>query len=167
MTEFKTPWAEVVEFHGHSCGGLTLGFRAALLAMNKLGITRDIDEELILIAETDSCGVDAFQVLTGCTFGKGNLIFRDYGKHAFTLGRRSDGKAVRVVLNPDIPREIRGEVSDEELFRVSEVDLIMPDKATIFNSVKCAVCGEGVMEVRARVKNGQVVCIPCSEEYKR
>nr|WP_279383444.1 FmdE family protein [Methanobacterium formicicum] len=24
--------------------------------------------------------MDAIQVITGCTFGKGNLIFKDYGK---------------------------------------------------------------------------------------
>ncbi|MGD0152893.1 MAG: FmdE family protein [Thermacetogeniaceae bacterium] len=24
-------------------------------------------------------------VFTGCTLGKGNLLYRDYGKHAFTL----------------------------------------------------------------------------------
>jgi formylmethanofuran dehydrogenase subunit E len=45
--------------------------------------------------------VDAIQSLTGCTFGKGNLIHLDYGKNAFTFIRRSDGKAVRIVTRPD------------------------------------------------------------------
>jgi formylmethanofuran dehydrogenase subunit E len=45
--------------------------------------------------------VDAIQSLTGCTFGKGNLIYRDYGKNAFTFYRRSDGKAIRIVTRPD------------------------------------------------------------------
>jgi len=39
--------------------------------------------------------------LTGCTYGKGNLIHLDYGKNAFTFYRRSDGKAIRVVTRPD------------------------------------------------------------------
>jgi formylmethanofuran dehydrogenase subunit E len=43
------------------------------------------------------CAVDAIQFLTGCTFGKGNLIHKDYGKNAFTFYRRSDGKAIRLV----------------------------------------------------------------------
>ena len=38
------------------------------------------DEELVSIAENDACGVDALRCVTGCTFGKGNLIFRDYGR---------------------------------------------------------------------------------------
>jgi formylmethanofuran dehydrogenase subunit E len=39
--------------------------------------------------------------MTGATFGKGNFIFRDYGKQVFTFIRRSDGKALRVSLRAD------------------------------------------------------------------
>jgi formylmethanofuran dehydrogenase subunit E len=55
------------------------------------------DEEVVAVVETDMCGVDAIQSLTGCTFGKGNLIHLDYGKNAFTFYRRSDGKGIRLV----------------------------------------------------------------------
>ncbi len=47
------------------------------------------------------CGVDAIQVLTGCTYGKGNLIHRDLGKMAFSFYRRTDGKCFgRLRPNP-------------------------------------------------------------------
>jgi formylmethanofuran dehydrogenase subunit E len=39
--------------------------------------------------------------LTGCTYGKGNLIHYDHGKNAFTFFRRSDGRAIRIVARPD------------------------------------------------------------------
>lgn len=39
--------------------------------------------------------------MTGCTYGKGNLIHRDYGKSAFTFFRRSDGRAIRVATKRD------------------------------------------------------------------
>lgn len=39
--------------------------------------------------------------MTGCTYGKGNLIHRDYGKNAYTFIRRSDGKAIRIVTRPE------------------------------------------------------------------
>jgi formylmethanofuran dehydrogenase subunit E len=39
--------------------------------------------------------------LTGCTFGKGNLVFRDYGKHVYSFVRRADGAGVRIVVRPD------------------------------------------------------------------
>lgn len=45
--------------------------------------------------------MDAIQSLTGCTYGKGNLIHLDYGKNAFSFYRRSDGKAIRIVTRPD------------------------------------------------------------------
>ena len=90
----------VVKFHGHSCPGLAIGIRAAEIALREIG-PHSSDEEIVAIVETDMCGVDAIQYLTGCTFGKGNLIHLDYGKNAFTFIRRSDGKALRIVMRPD------------------------------------------------------------------
>jgi len=60
------------------------------------------DEEIVAVVETDMCGVDAVQALVGCTFGKGNLIYRDFGKMAFTFYRRRDGKSARLVFNRDV-----------------------------------------------------------------
>ncbi len=45
--------------------------------------------------------MDAIQSLTGCTYGKGNLIHEDYGKNAYTFIRHSDGKAIRIMTRPD------------------------------------------------------------------
>ncbi len=87
-------------FHGHMCPGLAIGIRAAEIALAEIG-AHSADEEIVAIVETDMCGVDAIQYLTGCTFGKGNLIHLDYGKSAFTFIRRSDGKALRIVARPD------------------------------------------------------------------
>jgi len=86
-----------IAFHGHWCPGLASGIRAAEWALGEMGPPSE-DEELVAVVETDYCGVDAIQCLTGCTFGKGNLIYRDYGKMAFSFYRRSDGKAARLVL---------------------------------------------------------------------
>ena len=87
-------------FHGHMCPGLSIGIRAAEVALREIGPHAE-DEEVVAIVETDMCGVDAVQYLTGCTFGKGNLIHLDYGKNAFTFYRRSDGKGVRIVARPE------------------------------------------------------------------
>lgn len=90
----------VVEFHGHMCPGLAMGVQAAQIALREIGAHAK-DEEVVAVVETDMCGVDAIQFLTGCTFGKGNLIHRDYGKNAFSFFRRSDGRAIRVLGRPD------------------------------------------------------------------
>ena len=91
---------KTTEFHGHWCPGLAMGIRAAEWALREMG--RSGDEEIVAVVETDMCGVDAVQFLTGCTFGKGNLIHRDYGKNAFTFYRREDEKAARLVARPNI-----------------------------------------------------------------
>ena len=89
----------VVDFHGHMCPGLAMGIQAAQIALREIG-PHAKDEEVVAVVETDMCGVDAIQFLTGCTFGKGNLVHRDFGKNAFSFFRRSDGRAVRISLRP-------------------------------------------------------------------
>lgn len=90
---------QVIGFHGHMCPGLAMGIRAAEVALAEIG-PHSSDEEVVAVVETDMCAVDAIQFLTGCTFGKGNLIHRDYGKNAYTFIRRSDGRAVRISPRP-------------------------------------------------------------------
>ncbi len=196
----KTPWERVVEFHGHMCPGLTIGFRAAEVGLRALGAENLPDDEgLVAIVETDACGVDAVQVLTGCTFGKGNLVFLDRGKQVFTFARRQTGEGVRValkygVLNQDedqlrtMQRMVQGQmdpvereeffrahrqkaehlrqVPEEELFSVRRVNIQTPPRARVFLTVKCTECGEGVMEPRARLREGRVVCSACAQEYR-
>ena len=72
--EEKKLWEKCVEFHGHECGGLAIGFKAALYARELLGLGRAEDEEVVCIAECDACPIDAIQVILGCTAGKGNLL---------------------------------------------------------------------------------------------
>jgi formylmethanofuran dehydrogenase subunit E len=99
---YPATFDECVEFHGHSCPGLAIGYRVAVAAMEALGVFRPEDEELVAICETDACGVDAIQVVAGTTAGKGNLFIRDYGKHAFTFINRKNGRAVRVTTKERI-----------------------------------------------------------------
>ena len=112
-------------FHGHVCGGLAIGYVAAKAGLAWLREKRALDEELVAIVETDACCVDAIQVLTGCTFGKGNLIYRDYGKMGFTFFNRRSGQGVRLAMRQDVfrvnERQIElfkkmrsGSITDEE-----------------------------------------------------
>jgi len=187
---------DVVAFHGHACPGLALGYRVSLYALKRLG-DRASDEELTVTVENSSCAVDAVQVLTGCTFGKGNLIFRDYGKHVYTFIRRPSGEAIRISVDWISPEETEEEKSiwerytkgdrskevltmvhsrkakkidtimkakDDELFRVTKSGMALPVEARIYPSVRCVCCNEKVMEPRARLRDGKIVCIPCFEK---
>ncbi|OAT81362.1 FmdE family protein [Desulfotomaculum copahuensis] len=191
----KSDWEKAFEFHGHICPGLAIGFRATQLALHELGAGRSIDEEMVALVENKACGVDALQVLTGCTFGKGNLFFHDYGKHVYTIAHRSENRGVRIAVKygafdrPELARlrqlAASGQAGPEEkrqlaklqqefienilnagrdCFDISRVDLDLPPKAQIHQSIRCASCGEAVMETRTRNINGKLLCIPCAEK---
>lgn len=90
------PLEMAIQFHGHICPGLLMGVRVAEFAQKQLGISQAADEELLAVVETDSCGVDAIQAILSCTFGKGNLIFKDYGKNVYTIASREKQRALRI-----------------------------------------------------------------------
>ncbi len=194
------PFSEVNKFHGHTCPGIAIGYRAGEIAIKKLSSARAVDEEFLAIVENDSCSVDAIQVLTGCTFGKGNLIFKDHGKNVYTFINRNTSSTLRISLNVsiddvnpefakiretvfsgkaneedmlefekerDLTSDMILEMPDNELFKIEEVEIEIPKEARIFKSVKCSKCGELVSEHRARVENGDFVCIPCFDDYSR
>jgi formylmethanofuran dehydrogenase subunit E len=94
-------YTEAVVFHGHTCPGLALGYRAAEYALLHLRAGSSEDEDLVAIVENDACGVDAIQVVAGCSVGKGNLILQDFGKHAYTFIDRKSNRAIRLVQRPE------------------------------------------------------------------
>ena len=93
------PFSEVTKFHGHICPGSAIGYKAAEAGLNELKSYSSEDDEIVAIVENNSCAVDAVQVLTGCTFGKGNLLFKDHGKQVYTFINRTTNEGVRVSLN--------------------------------------------------------------------
>jgi formylmethanofuran dehydrogenase subunit E len=101
MTQSIKSYKEAVAFHGHACPGLALGYRAAAYAMDALRAGRSDDEDLVCIVENDACGVDAIQLVAGCSVGKGNLILQDFGKHAYTFIDRKYNRAIRLVQRPE------------------------------------------------------------------
>jgi len=169
---------EVARFHGHTCPGLAIGYRMATAAMKALNALRSEDEEIVAIVETDSCGADAVQYVTGCTFGKGNLLFRDYGKLVYTLYSRTTHRGVRVVFKRSaVPEGLREdktafihwvlEAPAETILRLQEVTVDEPETAKIHRSLPCAVCGEFVMETRLQQIEGKSLCIPCARNPGR
>jgi formylmethanofuran dehydrogenase subunit E len=171
-------YEEIIQFHGHECPGLAMGYRMATAAMNKLDSIRAEDEEIVAIVENDACGVDALQCVTGCTFGKGNLIFRDYGKHVFKIYCRSSKSGVRVYFHGEgIPEKLREDrraltqwilsASGDSLLSIEPISIAEPEPAKIRKSIPCSVCGENVMESRINQLGGKPTCIPCVEKQQQ
>ena len=90
------------QLHGHKCPAMPLGLRAGAAAMNALAVARAKDKELAVVLELGDdhcahCFADGVQVITGCTFGKGNIRKAGQGKFGVTLTEQATGRSVRVV----------------------------------------------------------------------
>ncbi|CAK8712212.1 Formylmethanofuran dehydrogenase subunit E [Candidatus Electrothrix laxa] len=161
-------WEKCIAFHGHECPGLAIGFRVAMAARKRLGITSAADEELVCVTENDACGVDAIQFLLSCTLGKGNLLYRDRGKQAFSFFLREQGKKLRIRLIRPFNKETGDRnIYQQEIFCFSEPDYDLPAKARIFKTVTCEQCGETATEAKIRLHDGKKLCFDCAPEYSR
>lgn len=170
----KELWNKCVEFHGHECPGLAIGFRACEIAIEEMKLKFSSDEELVCVTENDACGVDAVQVITGCTFGKGNLIYRGTGKMAFSFFNRQNEECIRLILNNsehEMSRKERQkyilEAPVNEVFTINKPNFIQPKCARLFNTIICENCGEGAPEHKIRISNGKKLCLDCVDEYSR
>jgi formylmethanofuran dehydrogenase subunit E len=167
-------WQDCVAFHGHECGGLTIGYKASLYAIELLNLEFSDDEQVVCIAENDACGIDGIQVMLGCSIGKGNLLFHMTGKSAYSFYNRKTGKSVRLVMKPK-PEGISREdsfryyqsCSPAQMFEVKETTLRIPEKARIFRSYTCDCCGESTGENWIRLDGEKKLCLDCYESYDR
>ena len=167
-------WNDCAQFHGHECGGLTIGYKASLYAIELLNLDFSADEQVVCIAENDACGIDAIQVMLGCSIGKGNLLFHMRGKQAFSFYNRKNGKSVRLVLKPK-PEGMTKEASfayyqecePAEMFEVKEATICLPEKAWLFDSYTCDHCGETAGTNWIRLVGEKKLCLDCYEAYDR
>ncbi|MBR7177942.1 MAG: formylmethanofuran dehydrogenase [Oscillospiraceae bacterium] len=167
-------WQDCVAFHGHECGGLTIGYKASLYAIELLKLEFSSDEQVVCIAENDACGIDGIQVMLGCSIGKGNLLFHMRGKQAFSFYNRKTGKSVRLVLKPKPVGMTREEsfsyyqaCSPEEMFEVKETTIRLPETARLFDSYVCDCCGETTGANWIRLSGDRKLCLDCYESYDR
>ena len=167
-------WKDCVAFHGHECGGLTIGYKASLYAIELLNLEFSTDEQVVCIAENDACGIDGIQVMLGCSIGKGNLLFHMRGKSAYSFYNRKTGKSVRLVLKPK-PEGMTREASfayyqackPEEMFDVKETTIAVPETARLFDSYTCDCCGEITGANWIRLAGDRKLCLDCYESYDR
>ena len=167
-------WKDCVAFHGHECGGLTIGYKASLYAIQLLKLEFSADEQVVCISENDACGVDAVQVMLGCSIGKGNLLFHMRGKQAFSFYNRKTGTSVRLVLKPKPEGMTREEsfayyqaCKPEEMFDVKDTTIQLPEKARLFDSYVCDCCGETTGANWIRLAGDKKLCLDCYESYDR
>src|SRR5574341_67539 len=132
---------DAIQFHGHLCPGLALGYRVAKAALRELGAVRPQDEELVAVVESDS----RYPALKKR---------QDAGEDVAREMQEYKMQKAGAILTAD----------EKEIMTIASVTTLPPEEAKIRASVRCASCGEKFMESRGRVKNGVIVCIPCFEK---
>lgn len=169
------PLSEVVKFHGHLCSGVALGYLAAKIAIRELRPDPDMDGQLVAIAENTGCGLDAIQVVAGCTLGKDNLIIRNHGKNVYTFIDKSTNDAVRLsvknreadedpALKSLIVRSMEGTASPEDMQELQnrmkkQVDAILaepPEAHFEIRRMTAEIPGKAL-------RSGSVRCLKCGE----
>jgi len=172
-----TLWEACAAFHGHECGGLTLGYKAALYAVERLHLRRDEsgcvspEEDILCVAENNACSVDAIRVILGCREERGNLLFHLTGQQAYTVIDRRARQAIRIALT-DRPEGLTREGSfayyqskaPSQLFEAVPVKLdLPPDPRRTF---VCSRCGETAGGDWVRFVNGEPLCLDCIAEQE-
>lgn len=110
MDSAHASFEEAASFHGHVCPGLAMGFRVAVCAIRELDVQPG-SSDIVSVVENRSCAVDAIQVVTGCTYGKGNLVVNDFGKQVYILAKRPTGEGVRIAVKWTPPPESKDDES--------------------------------------------------------
>ncbi|MFW9999808.1 MAG: FmdE family protein [Candidatus Hodarchaeota archaeon] len=173
--EAKELMEKAARFHGHICPGLAIGVLVAKHVLEH-GYNYSPNEELVAVVENDNCSVDALQVILGTTYGKGNLVHRDYGKMNYSIYDRRTQKGIKLALKS---RQLNGEKltrdekiqfllksKPEDVFKIDKIEFNPPGLAQIEESAPCEICGEITMSSRLMIYNDSEMCVPCYKKIR-
>lgn len=95
----KNLWEETIKFHGHECPGIAMGFKICEAAMKKMGINPSKDE-IICIAENNTCPADAIRFILKCNEQNNKLSFNLSEDLAFSFLNKANGQTLKIQLKP-------------------------------------------------------------------
>lgn len=176
FTEVEDLWGKAVAFHGHACPGLAIGCRMVMEAARFLDLDqRAVDEEILCVAESDACCVDAVQALLGCTLGKGNLLLKLRGKAAMSFYHRKTGRACRVVWTGIGDDGVTGAEKIKRILSPQGAGYCMarsihndpPPEARLGKTLLCGKCDERTAEFMMRPHQGNLYCLDCWPDHSR
>jgi formylmethanofuran dehydrogenase subunit E len=162
--------------HGAYCPALALGVMAGVYAQRELGVATGDAEDVVAVVETTGCFADGVRYVTGCTTGNGGLVYRDDGKTAATLARRSAPESgVRICLravggvpsgcgDADAAFDVVGRPLREFCDVETGVGVALPAREPAPDDAVCDACGEPVRRAKAVECDGELRCRPCAGE---
>jgi formylmethanofuran dehydrogenase subunit E len=154
-----------------------------LAGLAAIGIPAPMPHKAALVfIESDGCFATGIEVATGAAVGHRTLRVMDLGKTAAIFANVENGCTIRLATRPDVrqrAREYAPEIKaryyaqlkgyqlmpDLELFTFQPVNL-QPSLQTIISKaglrVKCAQCGEEIINERQVHTGGKVLCQTCA-----
>ncbi|MFW6184082.1 MAG: FmdE family protein [Chloroflexota bacterium] len=184
--------ADCEERHRHLCPRQVLGLRLGLRGLRALSFVDDAScpryenrrKRLLVIAETDGCGLDGIAVATDTAVGRRTLRVLDYGKVAATLVDTQTERAVRVSPSPAsraLSRQYAPNARSRWHAYLEAYQLIPDEKLVVVAPVAlkqslaeiiskpgaraiCECCGEEIINEREVLREGQTLCRTCAGE---
>ena len=137
----KTPWEQVVDFHGHTCPQISLGYRVAQIAMRELGIRPASSSELLVTAYTHSCAIDAFQVLNRATYGRGTLLVNEKQQHVYHFQYTDTSQGLEITVRSEILDRLVGvhdhiSTREKQNKYLEAIQFILRSEETLFCTIK-------------------------------
>ena len=90
-------WEETIEFHGHECPGIAMGFKMCEAAILEMDVNI-LEDEVVCISENKTWPVDAVRFIFGCTEDNQKLDIRPSDDLAFSFFNKTNGEKLKVKL---------------------------------------------------------------------
>lgn len=136
-------WNRSVQFHGCACPALAIGFRAAIYALERFGLTEEGPYPILCTAESFSCSIDAIQTVLGCTSGNGKLHIQNKKRLAFRFCNTKTERGVNLTLKARLVGSNLTErilaMPVHDLFAISILDEMPSAAPKTFFSTACAI----------------------------
>lgn len=93
---------ELMEYHGHLCFGVLLGYRACKYAVEIIGLA----EKMTVVTASEDCANDAIRKLLGCNAVNGKLISKQGKKQSWAFYNHEEEEGVRLSPNPGLTAQM-------------------------------------------------------------
>lgn len=135
----KTPWELVIDFHGHTCPGIAIGYRIGQMAQRNMGIRPAPDSECLVRAFTLSCAVDAIQVLNKATVGQRALMIEETKQHVYQFHFTRSQEIHQFTVSPEVLEHLSA-LTNQDLSPRARQNMILEGVQYILTLEESAFC---------------------------
>jgi len=137
----KTPWEQVIDFHGHTCPEIALGYRVAQIAKRELVFCPAPEPTIKVTAYTHSCALDAIQLINKATYGRGNLIVEEKKLHVYHFQSIGQYEELQISVRSEILEHLvdkKEQLSrrEKQSMDIEAIRIILGTEETLFCNIQ-------------------------------